>query len=337
MAGSPVDEFHAELSRLYARDSAAVLAEHHAVQFAYVEPGGSWRFPARLDAASLAAARSVPAPAAIAHLMALRPDVVVPQMFCRPGMTAYRALLDVLGLPYVGNTAQVMANTADKAVARALVAAYGVAVPAGQLVTNASDVRLELPVVVKPARSDNSLGVSLVQDASTLAVAVAHAAELDAGVLVETYIPLGREVRCGVLEVDGELVCLPLEEYALDAQRAPIRLADDKLGRTAGGDLRLVATDAGRAWILAGDDAADDTVVDAVFDAARTCFRALGCRHYGLFDFRIDPQGRPWFLEAGPYCSFAPSSVVAKMAEAAGLSLPALFDTVCRQARIGAS
>ena len=330
LVGSPVDEFHAELSRLYARASAAALVEHHRVGFAYVAPGGSWQFPDGLDAESLAAAEPLPAATGIARLAGMPVDIVLPQMFCHPGMTSYRALLDVLGLPYLGNTAMVMANTADKAVARALVAAHGVAVPAGRVVTRADEVDLPLPVVVKPARSDNSMGVSLVTDRAELGAAVAHARSHSADVLVETYVPLGREVRCGVLEVDGGLMCLPLEEYALDA---PIRLPADKLGRSGGGELRLVAGDAGRAWMVSDDDPA----VEPVWRAARACFRALGCRHYGLFDFRIDPDGVPWFLEAGPYCSFAPSSVIVKMAAAQGFSLPGLFDTLCREARIEAA
>ncbi|MEW5813123.1 MAG: D-alanine--D-alanine ligase [Actinomycetota bacterium] len=328
--GSPVDEFHAELSRLYASASASALAQQHHVKFAYVAPGGSWQFPEALDAVSLAAADPLPAAAGITRLAGMRPDVVLPQMFCLPGMTSYRALLDVLGLPFLGNTAQVMANTADKAVARALVAARGVAVPAGHLVTHPDEVQLPLPLVVKPARADNSAGVSLVTHRAEFAPAVAHAAQHSPDVLAETYVPLGREVRCGVLGVDGQLVCLPLEEYALEG---PIRLPADKLGRSGAGELRLTAGDGGRAWIVD----AGDPVEAAVFQAARTCFAALGCRHYGLFDFRIDPDGRPWFLEAGPYCSFAPSSVIVKMAAAQGYSVADLFDTLCGQARIAAA
>ena len=67
--------------------------------------------------------------------------------------------------------------------------------------------------------------------------------------------------------------------------------------------------------------------------AARTAHRALGCRHYSLFDFRIDPEGRPWFLEAGLYCSFSPGSVVAVMAAAAGMDVTTLFAEVVARAR----
>ena len=51
----------------------------------------------------------------------------------------------------------------------------------------------------------------------------------------------------------------------------------------------------------------------------------MRCRDYSLFDFRIDPSGQPWFLEAGLYCSFAEKSVIAVMAQAAGLPLGELF------------
>jgi len=68
-----------------------------------------------------------------------------------------------------------------------------------------------------------------------------------------------------------------------------------------------------------------------LLNAARRCHVALGCRHYSLFDFRIDPNGKPWFLEAGPYCSFAPSSVIAVMAAATGIGVRELFDVVLRE------
>lgn len=57
---------------------------------------------------------------------ASRPDIAVPQMFCLPGMTVYRGLFDLLGIPYVGNTPDVMAHSArTEARAKAVVAAAG--------------------------------------------------------------------------------------------------------------------------------------------------------------------------------------------------------------------
>ncbi|MFB9314536.1 D-alanine--D-alanine ligase family protein [Nocardioides plantarum] len=328
LTGSAVDPLLDDVSRLYARGClAAVRAaggrDEHVV--AHVSPGGAWRFPADLDDASLAAAPTLTLAEAVTHLAALEVDVALPQMFCRPGMTAYRALLDLLEIPYVGNRPEVMALGADKPRASAVVAAAGVVVPASQVVRPGDPLRLDLPVVVKPADADNSLGVTLVREPSSYDAAVRSAAEHSDRVLVETYVELGREVRCAVVEQGGEgdegLVCLPLEEYVVDATTKPVRDHADKLARDDGGELGLVAKDAAHAWIVDPTD----PVTGPVQRAARLAYEALGCRHHGLFDFRVDPAGTPYFLEASLYCSFAPTSVVVVMAEAAGIPLPDLL------------
>lgn len=324
LVGSPVDEFFAELSALYARASMQALADaqRYRMLVAYVAPGGRWSFPDDLSPPSLASASPLSLPQAMSHIEKIAPDVMVPQMFCLPGMTVYRSLFDALGVPYLGSRGDVMALGADKAKARAVVAAAGVNVPEGCVVRDRTRTHLGYPVVVKPVSSDNSVGVTLVTCDDDYGPAVDDALAHDDAALVETFVPLGREVRCGIVVRDGELIGLPLEEYAVDAAAKPIRTRADKLDRDANGDLRLVAKNADRAWTVS----TDDPVTQRVWDAARRCHQALGCRDYSLFDFRIDPSGEPWFLEAGLYCSFAPSSVVATMAAAAGVEVRQLFD-----------
>lgn len=329
LAGSAVDDFYADLSRVYAADClhATEDPDRYCVQRAWVSPDGSWRFPRDFSVKAVAAAPALTFAEAVAHLITLAVDVVVPQMFCRPGMTTYRALFDLLQIPLVGNTATAMALAADKSLARAVVAAAGVAIPAGEVIRRGQHPSVALPMVVKPVDTDNSLGLTLVRTQAELGpaleVAFGHAEQ----VLVEAYVPLGREVRCAILERGDELVCLPLEEYAVDETTKPIRLTDDKVRMDDAvrvGDvqeLALVAKTADYAWIVE----LSDPITTAVHAAARTAHRALGCRDYSLFDFRIDPEGGVWFLEAGLYCSFARQSVIAVMAEAAGIGLEDLF------------
>lgn len=321
LTGSPTSAFFAELSRVYAADCLEAAADPAREDvIVHVDPGGGWRFPAALRPDALAAAPPLPVAEAIAHVVALGVDVAVPQMFCPAGMTHHRALLDVLGIPYVGNTPEAMALSLHKQRARAVVAAAGVAVPEGELLVPGRAPTLEPPVVVKPVDVDNSLGVGLVLApdgySGALADAFAHARE----VLVERYVPPGREVRCGVVARGGELHALPLEEYDVDADAKPIRDAADKLARGDDDALRLVAKD-DRSWIVDRDD----PVCEAVWTAARRAYVALGCRHYGLFDFRVDADGRPWFLEAGLYCSYARQSVICTMAAAEGVTPAALL------------
>ena len=326
--GSPVDQDWADLSRLYARAALDALPStdasgrrfvHHVVD---VSPGDTWRFVDSLDPDHLDASDAVGRSEALARLASSAFDVAVPQMFCPPGLIDHRSLLRILGIPSVGNSSTTMAITADKAIARAIVAAAGLDVPDAILVRRTDPLPdVELPAVVKPVDADNSVGLTLVHDQNALAEAVENALEHSSTALIERFVPAGREVRCGTIRRDGRIVALPLEEYPVNASERPIRTAADKLSRSDGGDLRLMAKSSGQAWIVADDD----PIVPAVQQMARTAHVALGCDHHGLVDVRVDPSGRPWFIEAGPYCSFAPSSVVVTMAGAAGVSLSQLF------------
>ncbi|MCO7221773.1 hypothetical protein [Klenkia sp. PcliD-1-E] len=325
LVGSPTSAFFDDLSRLYAADCLANAGDHHEHVVAHVSPDGSWRFPASL--AALANADPLPIGDALARLLAMDVDVALPQMFCIPGMTSYRALLDVLGIPFVGNTADVMALGAHKARARAVVAAAGVRVPTGEVVAPGGTTTLAPPLVVKPVDADNSAGITHVTDAEQLPAALAAAWAESGQALVEDYVPLGREVRCGVVERDGALVPLPLEEYGL-SDTHPVRTAEDKIRRADDGTLGLMAKNTPTVWVV--DPA--DPVTAPVQQAALACHTALGCRDYSLFDFRVDPDGVPWFLEAGLYNSFARQSVIPTMARAAGVELPELLDAAVASA-----
>lgn len=329
LVGSAESEFYCDLSRLYAKDCMAALADPNRYEFytAYITPDRLWRFPHSLSREDIAAASPVSLSEAIALITAKNIDLVLPQMFCLPGMTQYRALFDLLNIPYIGNRPDLMAIAAHKAKAKAIVAAAGVGVPCGELLRPGDKPTIKPPVVIKPADSDNSLGVTLVKEGERYDLALKTAFEYADEVLVEEYIELGREVRCGIIVKEGELVGLPLEEYQVNSQDHPIRDYADKLKKTEDGELYLTAKDHIKAWIVDPKDPATETVQAA----AKICHRALGCRHYSLFDFRIDPRGRPWFLEAGLYCSFSPKSVIPSMAKAAGFSLNEVLNIAIKE------
>lgn len=330
LVGSAVSEFYCDLSRLYAGDCLENTANpaHYEFHIAYITPDLQWRFPTSLSLESIAAAKPLSISEAIPALLNLQIDVMVPQMFCVPGMTQYRALFELLKIPYVGNTSDLMALVADKAKTKAVVAAAGVIVPQGEVLRAGDRPSIDFPLVIKPMNGDNSIGVTLVTDPQDYETALQTALTHSDEVLVETFIPLGREVRCGVIVRDGQLICLPLEEYALDSDTRPIRSYADKLKQNDDGNLDFAAKDATKSWVID----INDSITAQVWEMARKSHIALGCRHYSLFDFRIDPQGNPYFLEAGLYCSFAESSVLSAMTKASGISLETFFQSMVKDA-----
>ncbi len=330
LVGSAVSDFYCDLSRLYAQDCLENTANSALYEFhiAYVSPDCQWRFPTSLDQSAIAAANPMSLAGAVQVLTERKIDIMVPQMFCIPGMTQYRSLFDLLNIPYVGNPAELMALVADKAKAKAVVAAAGVSVPLGEVVRGGDRTLIDFPIVLKPLNGDNSIGVTFVKDATDYDAALQKALTYSDEVLVEKFIELGREVRCGIIVKAGELVCLPLEEYALNAETMPIRSYADKLKQNDDGSLGYAAKDSTKSWIVDISDPA----TERVWDMARKSHIALGCRHYSLFDFRIDPQGQPWFLEAGLYCSFAQKSVLSAMTKASGTSLDSFFESMLQNA-----
>ncbi len=330
LVGSAVSDFYCDLSRLYAQDCLENTANSALYEFhiAYVSPDRTWRFPTSLDRSAIAAAHPMSLAGAVQVLSDLQIDIMVPQMFCIPGMTQYRSLFDLLSIPYVGNPAELMALVADKARTKAVVAAAGVSVPLGEVVRAGDRTSIDFPIVLKPLNGDNSIGVTFVKDAADYDAALQKALTYSDEVLVEKFIELGREVRCGIIVKAGELVCLPLEEYALDADTMPIRSYADKLKQNDDGSLGYAAKDSTKSWIVDTSDPA----TEIVWDMARKSHIALGCRDYSLFDFRIDPQGKPWFLEAGLYCSFAQKSVLSAMTKVSGTSLDTFFESMLQNA-----
>jgi D-alanine-D-alanine ligase len=323
LVGSAANEFYCNLSLLYAKECLEAISNPSLYQFylAYITPDGQWRFPASLSEEDIKAAKPKSLSQAIEYITTLKIDLVLPQKFCLQGMTQYRSLFDLLKIPYLGNKAEVMAIAADKGKTKAIVAAAGVKVPQGELLRRGDNPTIKPPVVIKPTLSDNSLGVTLVKETSNYDSGLKIAFEYSEEVLVEKYIEAGREVRCGIIVQDGKLVALPLEEYLVNSQDCPIRSYSDKLKETEDGKLTYAAKDNQKSWIVDPSD----PITEAVQLIAKKCHQALGCRYYSLFDFRIDPQGQPWFLEAGLYCSFSPKSVIPTMAKAKGISVDKLF------------
>jgi len=166
-------------------------------------------------------------------------DVVFPILHGRFGEDGtVQGLLELVGLPYVGNGVLASAAGMDKHFTKTVLEAAGIAVAPWVTITRAVWDRdralwerrvrtLGLPAFVKPARAGSSVGVSKVSDWSELDAALEVAFAEDRTVLVEAAMS-GREIECGVLEdrdggaprvsVAGEIVVTGREFYDFEAK-----------------------------------------------------------------------------------------------------------------------
>lgn len=348
VAGSPVSQYYSMISVHYARQMLAGSSDEATkasfeFTFAVVLPGGAWCIVPDLDQGTIDDAPKLEHGAALSTLAASDFDVCVPHMFCWPGYTQYRSIFDLIGVPLVGNTAECMALITDKQQTKAVAAAAGVPVPPGELLHSPDQTpTVGYPFVLKPCCEDNSMGISKVEEAGELRASLVEAFKFDSKVVCEKFIPLGREIRVAVVEDEaGEpSILLPATEYLLTPEH-PMRTSTDKISVTEEG-----LPDADKFFATNREEAPDfrrsvcpapldDALTAKLGEAARRAHKALRCRDFSIFDFRVDPEGEVYMLECQPVCSFARESAMIGMASKTDrpeLQHPQLFHTMLRRA-----
>jgi len=188
-----------------------------------------------------------------------------------------------------------------------------------------------VPFVVKPVGEANSRGITLVRKEEDALAAIEYAFSFDSRVLVDEYIA-GREMRAACIENDdGELIVLPKIEYFLDDIRtAQHKLATDGSGKLTANAIMAAKKDGDRQCPADLSETLDARVNEAI----KAAHRALKCRHYSLFDLRVNADEQPFIIEACLFCSFSPLSVIPAMAQHAGddLKHPKLFNMLLDRA-----
>ena len=77
-------------------------------------------------------------------------------------------------------------------------------------------------------------------------------------------------------------------------------------------------------WFL--DPAKDGDLISRIQHYSCQAFKALGLKDFGIFDFRVDHNGSPFFLECNLFCSFGPQSVLNIIAKDSRFTDKELFD-----------
>lgn len=241
-----------------------------------------------------------------------RSDVVIPALHGPHGEDGtVAALLDLIGVPYVGSGVFAGATAMDKAATKLLAAAAGVATARGIVVRSAESLpHVDPPVVVKPTRAGSSHGVTVVREAAHLTAAVRAALALDDSVLIEEFVT-GREIDIAVIEhADGALHCAPALEIGV-----PEGGIFDAAGKYDGEpDFRVPAE-------------LDETTRASLEEAATAMFRALDCRGLARVDFFVTPDGIV-LNEVNTFPGFTSHSQVPRMFAAEGIGYPELLDAL---------
>ncbi len=220
-----------------------------------------------------------------------------------------QALLDLTGVPYTGSGHLASALAMDKDLSKKLFAAAGVPTPKWRMAPVSADiVRLELgfPVIVKPSKQGSTVGLSLVRGPSELEAAITEAFRYDDEVMVEEFIP-GRELTVGVLGTEA----LPVGEI-----KPKHEIYDYECKYTKG---------MAEEEFPANLSPAQTTEVQRLALAA---FFALKLRGYARIDFRMNPAGQFYCLEANTLPGMTELSLIPQAAAARGIPFAELCERI---------
>jgi len=248
-----------------------------------------------------------------------QPDVAFIALHGRMGEDGcVQGVLELLGIPYTGSDVLASALAMHKGKAKELFRLHNLPTPAYYTLSAADTADLAavhgdfgFPCVVKPIREGSSVGVTIVRDAAELAPAIERALCFDDEILVERFIT-GMEVSVAIVDnrALGAVEIAPRagfydyqNKYTKGATEyfVPPRLSPERYR--------------------------------GVLAQALRSHMALGCRGATRVDMMVSDSGNEFVLEVNTVPGLTPTSLLPKIADAAGIS----FGELCEMMLAGAS
>ena len=271
------------------------------------------------------------------EIAAFAPDAVFNLCESLGGDSRFEPLLPLLlergGFAYTGSPPLTLGLALNKHKAKDVLRGCGVPTPESVLLVepDVSGVTLPLPLIVKPAREDASVGISsesVVHDRAALERQATYViARYRQPALVERYIE-GREIYVSMLGrtqsdagagAGAEPDVLPLHEIDFSAMPA---------------DRPRIVSFEGK-WVESSPEFAgtkpvacaplDPAVEDRIRRVASTAFAAMELRDYARLDLRVDAAGTPYVIDVNPNCDISAGAGFARAARAAGLDYDQLI------------
>lgn len=233
-----------------------------------------------------------------------------------------QSLLETFGIPYTGSGPVASAWAMDKGKAQLIFSENGLAVPEGVVFKKTdSDINWaqvktwDLPLVVKPTDRGSSVGVSIAKKNEDLVPAIRQAFRHSNTVMIQKYIK-GRELACGVLDINGTAVALMPTEIVPKKSD----FFDFASKYEVGGSEEITPPDLPR-----------EKLKEIQLTALRA-HKALGCSGMSRADFILDSSGKLHVLEVNTIPGMTQTSLLPQQAEKMGFGFSRLLEIIIKSA-----
>jgi D-alanine-D-alanine ligase len=265
----------------------------------------------------------------IERLRTDRPDAAVVALHGGEGENgSVQAVLELLGIPFVGTSAQASRRAWDKPTAKAELARSGLSTPdwvalphttfrelGAQAVLDAMVERLGLPLMLKPDQGGSALGAQVVRAAADLPAAMVSCLAYADTVLAERFV-VGTEVAVSVVD-DGAGGPRALPPVEVDVP---------------GGVYDYTARYTQGAATFHCPARLPEETVELLKETALQAHQLLGLRDISRMDAVLDADGRVQILEVNVSPGLTDTSLLPTAVAAAGTDLGELFAALVERA-----
>jgi D-alanine-D-alanine ligase len=245
-----------------------------------------------------------------------RPGLVFNMAYGLQGHNRYThvpALLEMLGVPYLGSGPEAHAIVQDKVMTKLVLQRNNIPTPGFWVFSNHTDEfdDLVFPVIVKPTSESTSMGMKVVDNWDDLRNAVKEEIEkYHQDALVEQFIP-GREFAVGLLGNADSVEVLPIVEIDLQGDPDKIQTKSDKVGTPLDKICPAKLSE------------------EQVEEMKRLCivsYKKLGIHDFCRVDFRMDKDGHMYILELNSMASLGLTGSFVHAAKTAGYTYESLIN-----------
>jgi len=229
------------------------------------------------------------------------------------------AYFELIGLKHTSAPFYQMALTFNKRDCLSVVKQYGIKTAVSYFLNEGDDINVDeiiakvgLPCFVKPNNAGSSFGISKAKTAAEMIPAIEKAFKEDSQILIEAFLD-GPEITIGVLEYEGKIKVLPMTEIISENEFF------DYEAKYLGKSQEITPA------------RISDEIHQKLEKIAAHVYEILNMSGFSRSEY-ILVNDEPYFLEMNTVPGLTTASLIPQQAEAAGISLPALFHNAIEMA-----
>jgi D-alanine-D-alanine ligase len=229
------------------------------------------------------------------------------------------AYFELIGLKHTSAPFYQMALTFNKRDCLSVVKQYGIKTAVSYFLNEGDDIYVDeiiakvgLPCFVKPNNAGSSFGISKAKTAAEMIPAIEKAFKEDSQILIEEFLD-GPEITIGVLAYEGKIKVLPMTEIISENEFF------DYEAKYLGKSQEITPA------------RISDEIHQKLEKLASHVYKILNMSGFSRSEY-ILVNDEPYFLEMNTVPGLTTASLIPQQAEAAGISLPALFHNAIEMA-----